>query len=446
MANDIIAAPATATGIAAISLIRVSGASCCEKCSQLFKSKTLLENLSPNTTNYGKWLAQDGSLIDEVMVSVFHAPRSFTGEDSLEIACHGSPYIVHEIMLSLLAIGVRAANPGEFSMRAFLNGRMDLTEAEAVRDLIHSQSRLAHKQALGRLSGGLSQKIADIHAEVLNLLALLEVAIDHSEEEHGLEINDDLQKRTQSLMESCQNLLKGAKTGIMSTEGIKIALAGKPNAGKSSLLNALCGEDRAIVSDIAGTTRDVIEQSIHAEGMHLRFFDTAGIRESNDPLEQEGARRSRIQIDKADLVFWVRDASAPMDELDLEIETLTQQRPRIIIDNKSDLPQMLEGGIAVSSKNGSGLENIFSAVKDFLKSGGADPENEVLVSNIRQEGLLIQAYNQLNEAFSCLKRGDSEEFPAAHVRNARLFIEEITGKTTDDAILDRIFSQFCIGK
>ena len=446
MSNDIIAAPATAAGMGAISLVRVSGPSCLEKCSILFKAKTALEKLSANTTNYGKWYGTDGTLIDEVMVSVFHAPRSFTGEESLEIACHGSPYIVHEIMLSLLSIGVRAANPGEFSMRAFLNGRMDLTEAEAVRDLIHAQSRLAHKQALGRLGGGLSEKIQHLHTETLNLLALLEVAIDHSEEEHGLEINDDLQKRTQNLLENCQKLLKGAKTGIMSTEGIKIALTGKPNAGKSSLLNALCGEDRAIVSDIAGTTRDVIEQAIHAEGMHLRFFDTAGIRESNDPLEKEGARRSRLQIDKADLVFWVRDASAPLDELDKEIDVLTKDRPRIIIDNKSDLPTVLSGGIAVSSKKGTGLHALFASVKTFLQSGGVDPENEVLVSNLRQEGLLVQAHAEFEKALFCLQRGDSEEFPAAHVRHARLFIEEITGKTTDDAILDRIFSQFCIGK
>lgn len=440
-----IAAPATAPGIAALAIIRVSGKGCIEACAPLFKGSRLSDAPSHKAI-YGHWQDKSGTLLDEVIATLFRAPKSFTGEDSIELSCHGSPYIVKEILRSLWEIGIRPAEAGEFSRRAFLNGRLDLTEAEAVRDLIHAQSRWAHRQALGRLEGGLSSKVQSLHENTLDLLALLETAIDHSEEELDLDNNTRLQEHCQKLIAQIEALLKGARAGIFSAEGVKIALVGKPNTGKSSLLNALCGEDRAIVSDRAGTTRDVIEQSVQAEGLMLRFFDTAGIRDSADPIEQEGTRRSRKILSEADLVLWVRDGSLPLDALDEEIQKLIPGGECLLINNKSDRGKVLPEGIPLSAKTGEGIPLLFARIKGFVLSGGGDPEQDILVSNVRQEGLLSKAHGELNQALLCLARGDSEEFPAAHVRRARLWIEEISGRTTDDAVLDRIFSRFCIGK
>ncbi|MGL5955878.1 MAG: tRNA uridine-5-carboxymethylaminomethyl(34) synthesis GTPase MnmE [Brevinema sp.] len=450
--SKIIAAPATAPGIAGVSMIRVSGSDCIAKVSQCFQGK--LQNKQSHEIAYGKIIDPVTEiLIDEVMIAVFYHGRSFTGEESLEIWTHGSPYIVREVMRVLAYLGISTAEPGEFTMRAFLNGRIDLTQAEAIKDLVDSQTQFAHAQALGRLEGKLSKQINTLHSQVLDILALLETAIDHAEEEVD---TDDLSERYIVLMDELANhltkMISGAKLGKMSTDGIKIALIGCPNVGKSSLLNALVQENRVIVSDIAGTTRDVIEHRISARGLLIRFFDTAGLRATDDLIEKEGTKRSLETLDQADMVFHILDQSTPLQEEDQEIIDLLQKKDKKVITvfNKSDLPNQLkefsQDTIYVSAVLQEGLERLFDLVAEYYFSGGFDPNNEIFIANIRQENLLQQAYQSLLKAKNTILVGESEEFTASHIRQLRIFLEEIVGKTTDDAILDRIFSQFCIGK
>ncbi len=453
--NNIIAAPATAPGIAGVSMIRISGQSSIEKIENIFKGSKLLKDKKSHEIAYGHIIdPKNNALIDEVMVGIFHHGKSFTGEESLEIWTHGSPYIVKEIMRILGDLGIAVAEPGAFTMRAFLNGKIDLTQAEAIRDLTEAQTKFAHIQALGRLEGKLSQKIDILHQETLDILALLEVAIDHAEEEHDIEdMSDQHLIRVENLIKEIHTLLSGAQVGKMSTEGIKVTLIGRPNVGKSSLLNALVDENRVIVSDIPGTTRDVIEHRVNSQGLLIRFFDTAGLRETDDLIEKEGTKRSIDALEKSNLIIHIMDQSAPIQDEDIWIRDLLKgQSTKILtIFNKSDLPQVLklagnEPIIKVSAQKSVGLDQIFKEISSFYFSGGIDPENDILIANIRQENLLNQARESFLSAKSCIQSGESEEFTASHIRKARVFLEEIVGKTTDDAILDRIFSQFCIGK
>ncbi len=448
----IIAAPATAPGIGGVSMIRVSGEGSISLVDQIFKGS--LKDKNSHEIAYGKiFNPKTKELIDEVMVGVFHHGRSFTGEESLEIWTHGSPYIVKEVMRVLGELGVDTAEPGEFTMRAFLNGKIDLTQAEAIKDLTESQTRFAHAQALGRLEGKLSQKIDNLHKKTLDLLALLEMAIDHAEEEFDTE---DFSSRyivmIDELLNNISEMISGARVGKMSVDGIKVALVGRPNVGKSSLLNALVQENRVIVSDIAGTTRDVIEHRVSARGLLIRFFDTAGLRETDDVIELEGTKRSLSTIEQADIVLHVIDQSSELQQEDQNIIDLLTQKDKFVITilNKKDLPQKIELTtfnnltMEISAFLEEGLDQIFDAVAEFYFSGNT--QEDVFIANIRQENLLIQSKDALESAKTTLQHEESEEFVASHVRKARLHLESIVGRTTDDAILDRIFSQFCIGK
>ncbi|MGL4563042.1 MAG: tRNA uridine-5-carboxymethylaminomethyl(34) synthesis GTPase MnmE [Brevinema sp.] len=453
--SKIIAAPATAAGIAGVAMIRVSGDQCIQLVDHIFHGSKSLSEKKSHEIAYGKIInPHTKKMIDEVLIGVFHRPNSFTGEESLEIWIHGSPFIMNEVMNLLMGLGIYIAEPGEFSMRAFLNGKIDLTQAEAIYDLTHAQTKFAHAQALGRLNGGLSLKINDIHKKILDLLALLEMAIDHAEDEHMSDFAPTYLMMTEALIIESEKLLSGASVGKMSTDGVKIVLVGRPNVGKSSLLNALANEDRVIVSDIAGTTRDVIEHRVSAKGLLIRFFDTAGIRDTDDILEKEGVKRTLRAIEEGDLICHIIDQSESLQSEDLEIiKTIQQyQKPVITLLNKSDLPQKVvldlvsNKKMQVSAYTNKGIDEIFDEIYQFYRSGGVDPENDVLIANIRQEHLLKETINALSDAKKTMIAQESEEFVAAHVRKARIFLEEIVGKTTDDAILDRIFSQFCIGK
>ncbi|MDK2818260.1 MAG: tRNA uridine-5-carboxymethylaminomethyl(34) synthesis GTPase MnmE [Spirochaetota bacterium] len=453
--NKIIAAPSTAPGVAGVSMIRVSGANSITTVEKLFKSSKSLNSKKSHEIAYGKLFdPKTKAIIDEVMIGIFHHGTSFTGEESLEIWTHGSPYIVNEVMRILGTLGVSVADPGEFSLRAFLNGKIDLTQAEAIRDLTESQTKFAHAQAIGRLEGKLTDKIDLLHQETLDLLALLEVAIDHGEEEVDIEeVSNQFVRRIESLLTQVNHMLLGAQVGKMSTDGVKVALVGRPNVGKSSLLNTLVNENRVIVSDIAGTTRDVIEHRISARGLLIRFFDTAGLRETEDAIEKEGTKRSLEAIKNADLVIHVMDQSMFIQDEDKTIIKILQDSNKSILRvfNKNDLVQKLELDdthpiIKVSAKDNKEIELIFDEIARFYFAGGVDPESDILVANIRQENLLNQSKIHLELAKTCILNQESEEFTASHIRKVRLSLEEIVGKTTDDAILDRIFSQFCIGK
>jgi len=454
MKEHIIIAPATAPGIAGVSMIRVSGSHSIELVDQIFRGSYSLKQKKANEIAFGKIISpKDSKLIDEVLIGIFHAPYSFTGEESLEIWTHGSPYIVKEVIKLLESLGAIMAEPGEFSMRAFLNGKIDLTQAEAIRDLTQAQTKFAHIQAISRLEGGLSKKINDIHTNILDLLAILETAIDHAEEEYDLEIDNSYISIIDNIVNSIKLLLSTSKIGKMSIDGIKIALIGRPNVGKSSLLNTLVDEDRVIVSPIAGTTRDIIEHRISCNGLTMCFFDTAGLRDTKDSIELQGTERTIKTINEVDIILHIFDSSMELQKEDQKIITLLENTDKYIISilNKIDLPEILQlnsryDRLMVSTINNEGINQIFEKICSYYHSGNIDPENEVLIANIRQESLLTQVLEYLNKAKQSTLNKESEEFITAHIRNARISLEEIVGKTTDDTILDRIFSQFCIGK
>lgn len=457
MGNDIIIAVATPIGESAIGVIRLSGPGVFSILDLFFGGK-IKASIEKKQYRLVSAMVEPvrREVIDQVVVSLFVNPRSFTGEDSAEIACHGSPLILKETLNALIREGARLAQPGEFTQRAFLNGKLDLTRAEAVNDLIHAHTRYAKSAALSQLQGKFAQAIETIHVHTLDLLAQLEAAIDHSDLEEVFISPEKVQSAIDGLIEEIIMLLRTAETGKMARNGIRLAIVGAPNSGKSSLMNFMLAEDRVIVSEVAGTTRDVVEDELNVRGIPVRLLDTAGIRESQGKIEQKGIERTLQQIRQADLRLVLFDGSKPLSDEDNGVIQAVEGLPSIFILNKSDLPRLFEmetlekltgqAPIVISTLEGKGLKEIEDKIEAFFFSFGVNPEKDILVTNVRQEGLLRSACDELVKAAEALKSGLSEEFVASGVRKCRLHIEEITGRTTDDAILDRIFSQFCIGK
>ena len=353
-------------------------------------------------------------------------------------------------------LGARIAAPGEFTERAYLNGRMDLTRAEAVNDLIRAHTRYAKGAAVSQLEGKLAAKAAEIHRAVLDLLAELEAAIDHSDLEEEFVSGDKIRASIGSIRKQIHSLISTSASGRMAREGIRAAIVGTPNSGKSSLMNYLLQKDRVIVSDIPGTTRDTVEEELSIRGVSVRLIDTAGVRKTADRLENLGIERSRKAIDEADIRIVVFDASRPLIIEDRELFRSLPDKKNITVLNKIDLSQKTSADqikkdlgtdvLPISAKTGSGMEELEEALYDFYFSFGYNPETDVLVTNARQEGLLKKADSALTSALKALEDGLSEEFTASGLRQARAAIEEITGKTSDDEVLSRIFSQFCVGK
>lgn len=462
--RDNIIALATPQGIGAIGVIRLSGSDVISICSQVFYVKGVTKDLTKvkgHTLHFGL-IKNENQIVDEVLVSVFKAPHSYTGENSIEISCHGSPYIQQEIINLFLRIGVRMANPGEFTLRAFLNGKLDLSQAEAVADLIASNSKASHQIAMQQMRGGFSSDLKNLRQELLNFASLIELELDFAEEDVSFVNRDDFKVLLEKIKLHIKKLIDSFSVGNVLKNGIPIAIVGEPNVGKSTLLNALLNDDKAIVSEIAGTTRDAIEDAIIIDGVLFRFIDTAGIRDTQDIIENIGIKKTFENIDKAQLVLYLVDASKIQNsDLDiyntaLEINKIQEKYPDkeiLTVINKSDLisdfnPTKLKtqnSKLYISAKYKTGIDKLITTLTNLSKAGNLSP-NQTIVSNARHYEALNHALNAINEVFDGIENQLTSDLLAIDIRQALHYLGEITGEVTNDDLLGNIFANFCIGK
>jgi tRNA modification GTPase len=447
--NDTICALATPNGIGAIALIRISGQKSLVLTEQFF-SKPLQDKAS-HTSHFGLFSALDKTLIDEVLVCVFSEGKSFTGEESVEISCHASPYIQQQILHTLCAAGCRLAEPGEFTRRAFLNGKLDLSQAEAIADLIASQSRQAHLVALRQLRGNFSSELKDLREKLIHFASLIELELDFSEEDVEFADRSALKTLISEVLEIIKRLAKSFDLGNALKNGVPVALVGAPNTGKSTLLNQLLGEERAIVSNIPGTTRDVIEETLNIDGILFRLIDTAGIRETNETIEAMGIARSQQKIEQASIVLCLADANdaGSLSETTIWVAKLKTQFPEkhiLLLVNKADLnPNLNPEGLCISAKTGTGIEELKNSLVALVVSN-FDLQNETIVSSARHYEALIKTNETLEKAKNGLEDATSADFIAMDIRQAMYHLGTITGDISTDDLLGNIFSKFCIGK
>ena len=449
--NDTICALATATG-GAIGIIRISGPQSPEILSHVFHGKGDVKSYPANTIHYGHIVTPSplgdggGEAIDEVMVSIFRAPHSYTGEDSAEISCHGSRYILNKVLELLIENGCRQAGPGEFTQRAYLNGKMDLSQAEAVADLIASTNQATHKIAMSQLRGHFSSRLAQLREQLLKLTSLLELELDFSDHE-DLEFADrsELKELTQTIYSHITQLAHSFETGQALKQGIPVAIVGKTNVGKSTLLNRLLKDDRAIVSAIHGTTRDTIEDTIDIHGITFRFIDTAGIRQTSDEVEQIGITRTYAAIEKARIVLWLID-SKPSQEETTDMQHRCEGKSLIIIQNKIDKNTGDFAEIKISAKMGEGID----ALEDAIYKAADIPEiteNDIIVTNARHYEALTRAQKSIQRVVEGLQMQLSGDLLSEDLRQALDTLSEITGgQITPQETLNNIFSHFCVGK
>lgn len=475
MLSDTIAAIATPLGEGGLAVLRVSGPQAFAVADKVFvpigKSSQKPSAATSHTIHYGR-IERDGRFVDEVLVAVLRAPRTFTREDTVELSCHGGLLPAKLVLDALLAVGARLAAPGEFTQRAFLNGRLDLAQAEAVADLIHARTELALTAAGEQLAGKLSQRINLLRDDLVKTLAHIEAHIDFPDEDIAPDTRGQLLARLERGVAFMDELLRTADEGQILRRGIRAAIIGRPNAGKSSLLNQLLGHDRAIVSPIAGTTRDTIEETANIRGLPVVFVDTAGLRESRDDIEREGIRRTRAMVAKAELVLHVLDASEPLSSEDEQFLAEFAGKKRIVVLNKVDLPRQLDAEvgrvcpqraaepsesatgalgqtcptIAVSCLTGSGLEELKDAIKQCVWSGEIKAEMLQVMINSRHQDALQRARAATLRTAEALRADATLELVALDLRIAVNAVGEVVGKTTTEDLLDSIFSQFCIGK
>jgi len=449
--NETICALATSPG-GAIGIIRISGPQALEILSRVFRGKGDAQTFSANTIHYGHIVEYDAVSqhhvpIDEVMVSVFRAPYSYTGEDSAEICCHGSRYILNKVLALLIEKGCRQAGPGEFTQRAYLNGKMDLSQAEAVADLIASTNKATHQMAMSQLRGHFSSQLAQLREQLLKLTSLLELELDFSDHE-DLEFADrsELLELTKTIDHQITSLATSFETGQALKQGIPVAIVGKTNVGKSTLLNRLLKDDRAIVSDIHGTTRDTIEDTIDINGITFRFIDTAGIRQTTDEIEQIGISRTYAAIDKARIILWLIDAAPTSEEIH-EMRERCNDKSLIIIQNKIDKnPNIPEGTIAISAKFGTNLNELESAIYEAANIPTLQG-NDVIVTNARHYDALTRAHSHLQRVLDGMAQNISGDLLSEDLRLTLDTLAEITGgQITPNEVLGNIFKNFCVGK
>jgi len=452
MLEDTIAAIATPLGAGGLAVVRLSGPQSLSIADQCFepvgKSSLKPSEAATHTIHYGR-VVHKAKLVDEVLLAVMRAPRTFTREDVVEITCHGGLLPAKLVLDAVMDNGARLALPGEFTKRAFLNGRIDLTQAEAVVDLIQSRTELALTAANEQLAGKLSQRINLLRDEMLKTLAHLEAHIDFPDEDISPDTREKLMGRLENGIAFMDELLRTANEGQLLRRGIRAAIIGRPNVGKSSLLNQLLGRDRAIVSPIPGTTRDTIEETANIRGLPVVFVDTAGLRESGDAIEIEGIRRSRQTFETAELILHVFDAAEPLTAADQNYVAEFAGKKRILICNKSDLPRQLNlpaASIHVSCITGGGLEALKDAIKESVWSGEIKAEMLQVMINSRHQEALRRARTATQQTLAALRDNLTLELIAMDLRIAVNAIGEIVGKTTTEDLLDSIFSQFCIGK
>ncbi len=449
--SDTIAAISTAFGEAAISVLRLSGPEALRVAGAVFRGRKPVEQLPPRVQHLGAVVDRAGRTVDSALLTAFHAPASYTGEDVVEISCHGGILVTRRILELLLAVGARSAEPGEFTQRAFLNGKLDLTQAEAVMDLIHAQSELAMQAATQQLEGRLGRTAEDLRTELIGLAAHLEAYIDFPDEDISPDTGAALLGRMAAAQSQIRSLLDTAEHGRILRSGARTVICGAPNVGKSSLLNLLTGFERAIVSPVAGTTRDTIEEMLHIHGLPFRLVDTAGLREhTSDFIEQHGMERTRKELAQADVILEVVDGSVPQAEAHRVPLPPGKKRAHVVILNKADLGihASWEGvpAVALSSASGQGVEALRSAMRDAAWSGATSPEAQMVAINARHQACFNRAALALGEAAEAFRSGEGTEFVALHVREAMQAVGEVTGRVDVEEILGVIFSTFCIGK
>lgn len=458
--EDTIAAISTPIGEGGIGIVRINGAKAVEIGARIFNSPSGkdLKEAQTYTMYYGYITdPKTQQTIDEVIVSVMLAPRTFTREDVVEINCHGGIVPLKRVLELVLRQGARLAEPGEFAKRAFLNGRIDLAQAEATIDIIRSKTDASLQLALRQLGGGLSEKTQAIRQEIIFMLAHIEAAIDFPEEDIEEIEYQELKIRARGAWQKTKDLLATADSGKILREGLKTTIIGRPNVGKSSLLNALLKEKRAIVTDIPGTTRDIIEEVVNIRGVPLKIIDTAGIRETEDLVEKIGVERARESLEEADLVLFLLNWGEELQEEDREIITLLNNKKRIIILNKTDLPEKLGEGeikkifpeetiLKLSLKEGMGLIELEKTIEEMVFAGQAFSLESALVTNIRHKNLLEKAEKSLQETVKALDSGMPTDLISIDLKDVLHYLGEITGETVSDDVIDQIFSQFCIGK
>ena len=472
MKTDTIAAIATALSDSGIGIIRVSGDKAIEIADRLYLSKGVkkkLKDVKSHTIHYGYIALQNDSeveILDEVMVSVMRAPKSYTTEDTVEINCHGGVLMMQRILEAVLKAGARLAEPGEFTKRAFLNGRMDLSEAEAVMDLIHAKSDIALKSSFRQLKGSVSEKIKSIREKIIYEIAFIESALDDPEHISLDDYPKKLSVKIKELSGQVDELLSSAENGKFIKEGIHTVIVGKPNAGKSSLLNLLVGEEKAIVTEIAGTTRDVLEEYVRLNGILLHLIDTAGIRSSEDPIERIGVEKAKKYAAEADLILYVADSSTLFTESDKEIINLIADKQCIILWNKTDLPSAAKEEellsafkeaskeevykmppiVRTSAKDASGLDELEEKISKLFFHGKITLENEVTITNIRHKEALLEAKQSLQLVENSLAAGLPEDFYSIDLMSAYAALGSIIGEEVSDDLVEEIFSKFCMGK
>jgi len=458
MDRDTIAAISTPLGEGGIAVIRISGDKAIQVAERVFRSKTPLSQVPTHTVHYGHCVdPETGERVDEALATVMRAPRSFTRENVVEISCHGGIVAVRRVMECLLAAGARVAEPGEFTKRAFLNGRIDLAQAEAVMDLIRSKSDRAYKQALRQAEGALSRQVRELRDRLVAVMAHIEVNIDYPEHDVEELTSRYIAEQCRIAIRDIDRLLASANQGKIIREGLVTAIVGRPNVGKSSLLNALTQENKAIVTEIPGTTRDVIEEYVTINGIPLRLLDTAGIRETTDVVERIGVERSRHALEEADLILLVINGAEPLQEQDLELLEALRSRQTLVLVNKMDLPQVADLSIVrraypeeriipLSVAKNEGLERLGEAISNLFFSGQLETDDLTYVSNVRHIHLLKQARAALEDAAAAADEMIPIDMIQIDVRRAWEQLGEIIGDTVSESLIDQIFSRFCLGK
>lgn len=458
MKSDTIAAIATAMTPSGIGIIRISGDDSIELIDKIYKSKSgkkLLSQCDSHTVHYG-FIYDGDEKIDEVMVLIMRAPNTYTREDTIEIDCHGGVFVMKRILETVIKYGARPAEPGEFTKRAFLNGRIDLSQAESVIDVINSKNEFALKNSLSQLNGAVLDSIKQIREVLLHEIAFIESALDDPEHISLESYPQKLLLIVDNQIKSIDKLLKSSDDGRILKEGINTVIVGKPNAGKSSLLNILVGADRAIVTDIAGTTRDVLEEQINLDGITLNLVDTAGIRETDDIVEKIGVDRAKQYADSADLIIYVIDSSTELDDNDFSIIDILKDKNAIVLLNKSDLSTITTEDIVkkyldkpviyISAKDRTGIDELESKISEMFLHGQVSFNDEVYITNIRHKNSLTEALNSLKLVVESINNDMPEDFFSIDLMNAYEELGLIIGEAVEDDLMQEIFSKFCMGK
>lgn len=456
--NDTIAAVATAMTASGIGIIRISGPDSRAITGKIYRSKggkKRIEEVPTHTINYG-FIWDGEEMIDEVLVMVMDGPRSYTGEDTVEIDCHGGVLAMKRVLETVVKYGARPAEPGEFTKRAFLNGRIDLSQAEAVIDVINAKNEYALKSSVSQLRGAVQKVIREIREQIIYQIAYIESALDDPEHISIDGYGERLKEETGAIKEKINRLLDTVKEGKLMKEGIKTVIVGKPNAGKSSLLNILVGEERAIVTDIAGTTRDILEETIVLHGISLRMIDTAGIRNTEDVVEKIGVGKAIEYAKDADLVLYVVDASTPLDENDREIIKLLEDKKAVIILNKTDLKQVVEERdlreladhpvVSISAKEEEGIDRLEQQIKEMFFEGNLTFNDEIYITNVRHKAALEEAKRSILLVEDSIEMGMPEDFYSIDLMNAYEALGSIIGEAVGEDLVNEIFSKFCTGK